>query len=110
MVFWNVYCYLCVHMFLWYISVVRCVYDHIFNLDCGLWLLVLCMSTTTGDEGGIMATVTLGQVEPFELEGGDWNVYTKRLDQFLVANEVADDTKKVAMFLTVIGGRAYALL
>ena len=57
-----------------------------------------------------MATVTLGQVEPFELEGGDWNVYTERLDQYLVADGVADDAKKVAVFLTVIGGRAYTLL
>ena len=67
-------------------------------------------NVTTGDEDGIMATATLGQVEPFELEGGDWNVYSERLDQFLVSNGVVDDAKKVAVFLTVIGGRAYALL
>ena len=57
-----------------------------------------------------MATVMLGQVELFKLEGGDWNVYTERLDQFLVANGVAESAKKVAVFLTVIGGRAYAML
>ena len=68
------------------------------------------MNTTTGDENGTMATATLGQVESFEVEGGDWNVYFERLDQFLVANGVVDDAKKVAVFLTVIGGRAYALL
>ena len=51
---------------------------------------------------GIMATVTLGQVEPFELEGGNWNVYTERQDEFLVANGVADDTKKIAVFLMVV--------
>ena len=39
-----------VHVFLWYISVVHCVYDQMFNLDCGLWLLILCMNTTTGGE------------------------------------------------------------
>ena len=37
-------------------------------------------------------------------------IYSERLDQFLVANGVVDDAKKVAVFLTVIGGRAYALL
>ena len=77
------------------------------TFDCCLWLLVLC-TNITGDED--WDHVTLGQVEPFELEGGDWNVYTERLDQYLVANGVADDAKKVAVFLTVIGGRAYTLL
>ena len=56
---------------------------------------------------GIMATATLGQVEPFEVEGGDWNVYSERLDQFVVANGVVDDAKKVAVFLMVIESRAY---
>ena len=37
-------------------------------------------------------------------------MYTKRLDQFLVVNGVADGTKKVAVFLTVIRGRVYAML
>ena len=34
MVFWNVYCYLCVPMlYMCFISVVHCVFDQIFNLD-----------------------------------------------------------------------------
>ena len=36
------------HAFPWYISVVHCVYDQIFNLDCGLWLLILRTKTTLG--------------------------------------------------------------
>ena len=107
MVFWNVYCYLCRCVSVVCKCCTLCIRSD-FNLDCGLWLLVLCTNTTTGDE--LRATVMLGQVELFELEGGDWNVYTERLDQFLVANGVADSAKKVAVFLTVIGGRAYAIM
>ena len=62
MVFWNVYCYLCahaVHVFPWYISVVYCVHDQIFNLGCCLWLLVLC-TNTTGKGDGVMG---LGMME-----------------------------------------------
>ena len=35
---------------------------------------------------------------------------TERLDQFLVVNGVADNTKKVTVFQTVIGDKAYGLL
>ena len=51
----------------------------------------------------------LGHVEPFDLNK-DWSRYTERLGQFFVANDVKDDAKKVAVFLTVIGSKAYDLL
>ena len=53
---------------------------------------------------------TLGHVEPFDLNKDDWSRYTERLGQFFVANDVKDDAKKVAVFLTVIGSKAYDLL
>ena len=52
---------------------------------------------------------TLGHVEPFDLNKDDWSRYTERLGQFFVANDVKDDAK-VAVFLTVIGSKAYNLL
>jgi len=57
-----------------------------------------------------MTTATLGQVEPFDPQVDDWVLYTERLEQFFVANGITDDAKKVAVLLTVIGGKAYALL
>ena len=57
-----------------------------------------------------MATSVLGQVEQFELGSDDWVLYTERLDQFFLANEITNDTKKVAVLLTAIGPKAYSLL
>ena len=57
-----------------------------------------------------MTTATLGQVEQFDPQVDDWVLYTERLEQFFVANGITDDAKKVAVLLTVIGGKAYALL
>ena len=57
-----------------------------------------------------MATATLGQVEPFDLQNDDWKEYTERLEQFFAANGIMDQVKKVTVFLTVLGGKAYALL
>ena len=37
-------------------------------------------------------------------------MYTERTEQFFVANRITNDAKKVAVLLTVIGGKAYALL
>ena len=50
-----------------------------------------------------------GHIEPFEMESDDWELYTERLDQFLLANGIDDDKKKVAVFVTVIGQKAYAV-
>lgn len=37
-------------------------------------------------------------------------MYTERLSQYFVANEITDDMKKVAVLLTVMGSKAYELL
>ena len=39
---------------------------------------------------------TLGHMEPFDVQNDDWSPYTERLGQFFVANNIADDKKKVA--------------
>ena len=52
----------------------------------------------------------LGHMDPFDVQNDDWSLYTERLGQFFVANDIADDKKKVAVLLTVVGTRAYELL
>ena len=41
-----------------------------------------------------MATTQIGHLEPFEIEGDDWELYAERLDQFLFANGIDDNKKK----------------
>lgn len=57
-----------------------------------------------------MATTVIGQVEAFQPEQDDWEQYTERLEQYFVANGITEGAKKLAVFLTVIGVKAYALL
>jgi hypothetical protein len=57
-----------------------------------------------------MATTQIGHLEPFEIGSDDWELYAERLDQSLLANGIDDDKKKVAVLVTVIGQKAYALL
>ena len=52
----------------------------------------------------------LGHVEPFNLQTDDWTLYIERLGQYFVANDVTEDTKKVAILLTTMGSKAYELL
>ena len=47
--------------------------------------------------------------EPYE-EGEDWTIYSERLEQWLIANDVKDDDKKRALLLTFIGGKVYGKL
>ena len=57
-----------------------------------------------------MAIAQIGHIEPFEVGSDDWELYAERLDQFLLANGIDDDKKKVAVLVTVIGQKAYSLL
>ena len=52
---------------------------------------------------------TLGTMDPFDPDTDSWPAYSKKLEQFFVANDIAD-SKKMAVLLTVIGTKAYALL
>lgn len=51
----------------------------------------------------------IGKLEYFDETRGDWNAYIERVERYFLANRVADD-KKVAVLLTVIGGKTYSLL
>ena len=40
----------------------------------------------------------------------DWISYVERLDQYFLANDVTKDTKKRAIFLSVVGDKTYKLI
>ena len=56
-----------------------------------------------------MAT-RIGQIEPFQPGVDDWDQYTERLEQYFIANNITTDDKKLAVFLTLVGSKTYALL
>ena len=37
--------------------------------------------------------VTLGHIEPFNVQTDDWSLYMKRLSQYFVANDITEDKK-----------------
>ena len=47
-----------------------------------------------------MATAQIGHIEPFEVGSDDWELYAERLEQFLLANGIDDDKRKVAVLVT----------
>lgn len=52
-----------------------------------------------------------GNMETFDPErGDDWPMYTEWMEQYFAANDIHSDARKRAVFLTVIGGKAYGLL
>ena len=58
-----------------------------------------------------MAEHAFCNMEAFNPErGGDWQMYTEWMEQFFVANGIDSNAKKKAVFLIVIGGKAYGLL
>ena len=55
-------------------------------------------------------SAVIAKLEPFEPGQSDWLLYTERLEQFFVVNNIVEDKKKVAMLLTAIGATGYSLL
>ena len=53
--------------------------------------------------------LTFGQINEFRLENESFSVYLERFELFVLANSIAD-SKKVPLFLTVLGGNTYGLL
>ena len=53
---------------------------------------------------------SIGRIEEFRDEKEDWNQYAERLEHFFTVNGITSDEKKQAMFLTVIGAKAYKQL
>ena len=53
--------------------------------------------------------LTFSQINEFRLENESFSVYLERFELFVLANSIAD-SKKVPLFLTVLGGNTYGLL
>ena len=51
----------------------------------------------------------IGKIGQFDSTTDHWSSYRERLEQFIAANDVAED-KHVPVLLSVIGGRTYELL
>lgn len=58
-----------------------------------------------------MGSNTVEQMEHFNHESGDdWPTYVERLEQYLAADNVTEEKKKVAVLVTVMGAKAYGFL
>jgi len=53
---------------------------------------------------------THGSVLPFDPDKEVWSAYVERLDYYLVANEVEDDAKKVAILMSNSGPTVYGTI
>ena len=53
---------------------------------------------------------TYGKLEKFDDSADEWPLYAERLAQYFVANDVTDDDKKRAIFLSVCGRSTYHLV
>ena len=52
----------------------------------------------------------LGRINSFDLKTDNITEYTERVEQYFIANDVTDEKKQTAIFLTVIGNETYNLL
>ena len=57
-----------------------------------------------------MATRLVGAIGTFDPTTSKWSSYSERLHKYLVANGITDGRKKVAVLLSVVGGKTYDLL
>ena len=53
---------------------------------------------------------TFGKIEEFSPETGYWIQYTERLEQYFIANDISDASKKRAILLSVCGPTTYNLM
>ena len=51
----------------------------------------------------------IGKIEEYN-ENDSWMEYNKRLEHYLVANEITDNNKKRAVLLSVRGTKTYKLI
>src|SRR5207253_5465712 len=52
----------------------------------------------------------LGKLEQFDNVNGSWVQYCEIIEKFFIVNDVTDGNKKLAVLLSSIGSKAYALL
>lgn len=51
----------------------------------------------------------IGKIEPFDLFSGQWSTYVRRIEQFMLLNEIKSELK-VATLVTLVGERTYNLM
>ena len=51
-----------------------------------------------------------GRLAEFDEAKDNWRQYAEQMQQFFVANEIEDDARKRAIFLSSVGARTYTLL
>ena len=52
----------------------------------------------------------LGKIDEFNCKDDDICEYMERVEQYFYANNIEDEKKQTAIFLTVIGSATYSLL
>ena len=52
----------------------------------------------------------LGRIDSFDLKTDNITEYIERVEQYFIANDVTDEKKQTAIFLTVIGNETYNFL
>ena len=52
----------------------------------------------------------LGSIASFDLKTNNITGYIERVEQYFIADDVTDEKKQTAIFLTVIGNETYSLL
>ena len=78
-------------------------------------LIILCETEYGNEENNSFITeyvmATLGKIEQFDLHGNEnFSEYIERLEQYFFANDIDNDKKQTAVFLTVTGPETYSLL
>ena len=53
---------------------------------------------------------TIGSIESYDPAKEDWSSYSERFEQYVIANELKDEKRIVAVFLTSVGSNGYNLL
>lgn len=56
-----------------------------------------------------MTTTNFGKIDEFHPECKHFSVYRERVELYFIANDIPEE-KQVPVFLSVIGGKVYALL
>ncbi len=57
-----------------------------------------------------MMASLFGNISEFNPDREDWIQYSEKLEHYFVANQIENDSRKRAKFLTVIGPTAFRLL
>lgn len=53
---------------------------------------------------------TIGSIESYDPAKENWSSYVKRFDQFVIANDLKEEKRIVAVFLTSVGSKVYNFL